>query len=59
LFLSASFFGLFEATLSTSVTTGYNWATTSEAAKSEQVQIKLKLINFEMRWRHFTIKNPI
>jgi hypothetical protein len=43
LFLSASFFGLFEATLSTSVTTGYNWGTTSEAAKSEQVQIQNNL----------------
>jgi hypothetical protein len=43
LFLLASFFGLFEATLSTSVTTGYNWGTTSEAAKSEQVQIQNNL----------------
>ena len=36
---SASFFGLFESTLSTSITTGYNWATTSEETKSEQVSI--------------------
>jgi hypothetical protein len=46
LFLSASFFGLFEATLSTSVTTGYNWATTSEAAKSEQVTFQIKTYKF-------------
>ena len=42
--IPASFFSLFEATLSTSVTTGYNWATTSEEAKSEQVTIEVEAI---------------
>ena len=42
--LSASFFDLFEASLSTSVTTGYNWATTSEETKSEQVTVEVEAV---------------
>ncbi len=40
--MKASFFGLFEASLGVSTTTGYDWTHTTDVTMSEQVTVEVK-----------------
>jgi hypothetical protein len=42
--MKAEFFKLFQTTLSVSVSTGYDWGSTSESAQSEEVTVTVEAV---------------